>query len=101
MKLDGDTARGVFEMLNDRGVVSHGLDGIARAANPLNTHCIPSEAIRQRDLATQVSKTRDQVKNIWERFNQDVDTDTAFETTDDVELTETDQSEQTGFTPKT
>lgn len=58
MKLDSRTAKGVFDLLHDRGVIAHGLDGIARAVTPLNTHCVPSEAIRARDLAQQVNETQ-------------------------------------------
>jgi hypothetical protein len=51
MKLDSKTAESLFNLLKERSVIAPGIDGIARAINPLNTHCVPNEAIRARDLA--------------------------------------------------
>lgn len=51
MKLDSQTAQGVFDLLKDRSVISKGIDGFTRAMNPLNTHCVPNEALRARDFA--------------------------------------------------
>ena len=67
MKLDGDTARGVYDMLADRRVIARGADGIARAINPLNTHCVPNEAVRARDLA---QMTSDLTKELRARVNK-------------------------------
>lgn len=55
MKLEPDAAQGVFDLLRARGVIGNGADGIARAVNPLNTHCVPNEALRARDLAKMTS----------------------------------------------
>ena len=70
MRVDGETARGLFKLLQDRGVLQNGLDGVARAANPLNTHCVPNEAIRARNLAQQVAQTREKVRNIWNKVQE-------------------------------
>lgn len=51
MKLDADTAEGVYRMLKERSVIEAGADGITRALNPLNSNCIPNEARKARDFA--------------------------------------------------
>lgn len=67
MRVDSETAHGLFSMLQEHRVVSTGLDGIARAVNPLNTHCVPNEAIRARDLAQSVLDVKDQLRELVER----------------------------------
>ena len=51
MKLDQNTAQGVYAMLKDRAVIERGADGITRALNPLNTNCVPNEARKAREFA--------------------------------------------------
>ena len=51
MKLDETTAKGVYTMLKDRNVIASGIDGVTRALNPLNTQCVPNEALKARDFA--------------------------------------------------
>ena len=51
MKLDQDTAKGVYAMLKDKNVIASGIDGVTRALNPLNTQCVPNEALKARDFA--------------------------------------------------
>ena len=51
MKLDEQTAKGVYAMLKDKNVIASGIDGVARALNPLNTQCVPNEALKARDFA--------------------------------------------------
>lgn len=67
MKLEPETAKGVFNLLRERGVIAHGTDGIVRAINPLNTHCVPNEAVRARDLA---KITSDLTKNLRARLQR-------------------------------
>ena len=67
MKLDQDTARGVYRMLRSENVIAKGADGIARAVNPLNTHCVPNEAVRARDLA---KITSDLTRDLRARMNK-------------------------------
>lgn len=69
MQLDTDTAQGVFDLLRKRGVIARGTDGLARAVNPLNTHCIPNEALRARDLA---QITSDLTQNLRKRLEKRV-----------------------------
>lgn len=83
MKLDGATAQGVFEMLQDQGVIARGLDGIARAVTPLNTHCIPTEAVRARDIAQQSTDARSRLKKVWDHLAND---DTPIENEDQEAL---------------
>lgn len=64
MKLDQQTAQGVFDMLKDRSVIARGMDGITRAMNPLNTHCVPNEAIRARGFAQMSSDVRTRLKEL-------------------------------------
>jgi hypothetical protein len=74
MKLDQDTAKGVYTMLKDKNVIAGGLDGIARAINPLNTHCVPNEALRARDFAKVASdvstRLRDMAKKRVEQMTE-------------------------------
>ncbi len=58
MKLDTDTAAHLFDLLQERGIVARGVDGIARAATPLNSHCITTEAVRARNLAHKVARAK-------------------------------------------
>jgi hypothetical protein len=67
MKLDADTAQGVYTMLKERSVIEAGTDGISRALNPLNTNCVPNEARKARDLA-QVSS--DVLKRLKQQVQQ-------------------------------
>ena len=67
MKLDTDTAQGVYRMLKDRSVIANGADGIARALNPLNTHCVPNEAVRARDLAKVTSDLTKRLRDMAKR----------------------------------
>ncbi|MDG1470754.1 MAG: hypothetical protein P8Q26_04235 [Ascidiaceihabitans sp.] len=67
MKLDGDTARGGFNLLQDKGVIGNGIDGITRAINPLNTHCVPNEAVRATDLAKMASDIAKRVRDMAKR----------------------------------
>ena len=90
MKLDTDTAKGVFNLLQDKGVIGNGIDGITRAMNPLNTHCVPNEAVRARDMAQMSSdiarKLREMAKRRLEKM-QDAQPD------DEPEAPEPDISE--------
>ena len=71
MKLDQDTAKGVYTMLKDKNVIAGGLDGIARAINPLNTHCVPNEALRARDFAKVASDVSTRLRKMAkERLEQ-------------------------------
>lgn len=84
MRVDGETARCLFQLLQDRGVLQNGLDGVARAANPLNTHCVPNEAIRARDLAQQVAQTREKVRDIWNKVQEHTaEPETTLDATED------------------
>ncbi len=67
MKLDSQTAQGVFDLLKDRSVIGKGLDGITRAMNPLNTHCVPNEAIRARDFAQMSSDVGKRLQEMTKR----------------------------------
>ena len=67
MKLDSQTAQGVFDLLKDRSVIGKGLDGITRAMNPLNTHCVPNEAIRARDFAQMSSDVGKRLQEMAKR----------------------------------
>ncbi len=89
MKLDETTAKGVYAMLKDRNVIASGMDGVTRALNPLNTHCVPNEALKARDVAqisSDVSKRlRKMVRKRVEEFN-------AEHQNDENNLTEEDES---------
>jgi hypothetical protein len=67
MKLDGETANGLFNLLKDKNVIGHGVDGIARAINPLNTHCVPNEAVKARDLAKMTTDIAKRVREMAKR----------------------------------
>jgi hypothetical protein len=72
MQLDSQTAQGVFDLLKDRSVISKGLDGIMRAMNPLNTHCVPNEAIRARGFAQMSSDMGTRLKEMAKKRLNDV-----------------------------
>lgn len=67
MQVDADTAQGLYSMLQEQNVIAPGLDGIARATNPLNTNCVPNEAIRARDLARSAIKVKGQLRDLVDR----------------------------------
>ena len=74
MKLDSSTAQKVFEMLGNKGVISTGIDGVARAINPLDTHCIPTEAIRHRSLAAKIENASKSVQRIRDQLQSNAPT---------------------------
>jgi hypothetical protein len=78
MKLDAETAQGVFRLLQNQNVIAKGFDGVARAVSPLNTHCIPNEAVRARTLmqGTVDLKKRLQkfAKRKWDEMDDPKDT---------------------------
>ncbi|MFK7838241.1 MAG: hypothetical protein AB8B60_18685 [Sulfitobacter sp.] len=75
MKLDSQTAQGLFDMLKDRSVIAKGADGVTRAMNPLNTHCVPNEAIRARDYAKLSSEMGQRLRNMAKKHLQTADED--------------------------
>ena len=72
MKLDQTTAKGVYTMLKDRNVIASGLDGISRAINPLNTHCVPNEALKARDFAKITSDVSTRLREMAKKRMQEL-----------------------------
>lgn len=67
MRLDNETAQGVYTMLKERSVITSGSDGITRALNPLNTNCVPNEARKARDFARMSSELRKKLRKLRAR----------------------------------
>lgn len=64
MQLDTQTATNIYQALQNQNIVATGLDGIARAASPLNTHCVTNEATAARRLL----ESSFDLKNRLQRF---------------------------------
>jgi hypothetical protein len=94
MKLDGETANGVFNLLKEKNVIGSGVDGITRAINPLNTHCVPNEAVRARDMAKMTSdiakRVREMAKKRLEKIEEELAEDSNEPDTNEIEALETD-----------
>lgn len=67
MRLDDETANGLFRLLKDRQVVAPSLDGITRAVNPLNGNCVPTEALRSREFAQAAVDLKSKLRDIAKR----------------------------------
>lgn len=98
MKLDPQTAQGVFDLLKERSVISKGIDGITHAMNPLNTHCVPNEAIRARGFAQMSSDMGSRLKEMAKRHISD-DAEQAEHTKQGVETEG--NSDETGSNTET
>ena len=95
MKLDDQTAKGVYTMLKDRNVIANGIDGITRALNPLNTHCVPNEALKARDFAKISSDVSKRLREMAKKRIEDLSEpqlDAGSEAAEDHAQTPTEQA---------
>jgi len=74
MRLDMGTAQSLQSMLFEKGVITHA-NGLAMATNPMNTNCIPVEALKPTNLAQSVLDVREEVSNLADRAKDFVQND--------------------------
>ena len=70
MRLDGDTANGLYRLLIDRQVITPGAQGVAHAINPLNRHCVTNEVRHARSLIDKVKGLKDRFQRMSEHRNR-------------------------------
>lgn len=72
LRLDNSTAHSLQSMLFEKGVVTHA-NGLAMATNPLNTNCIPIEALKPKNLARSVVDARAKSSRLREKATDILD----------------------------
>jgi len=65
MRIEIDSARLLHKQLFDSGVITHS-NGLAMATKPLNTHCIPNEALKPTNLAQKAYDLKQKAKRLRE-----------------------------------
>lgn len=64
MKLTPDAARNVQAVLLRNGVITPPVAGVSMATNPMNTNCVPKEALKPTNIAKSVTETRNRLREI-------------------------------------
>ncbi|MEP3785399.1 hypothetical protein [Ascidiaceihabitans sp.] len=86
MQLDTQTATNIYQALQNQNIVTSGLDGIARATNPLNSHCITNEATAARRLLESSFDLKNRLqrfaKRKWDEIEAETDEGTPPEQVD-------------------
>ncbi|MGB0800045.1 MAG: hypothetical protein ACPGRD_12080, partial [Planktomarina sp.] len=68
LRVDASLAAELNSMLLNRGVITAAAaNGTSMAVNPMNTNCVPTEALKPTNLTQSVSKVREQLQNIWDK----------------------------------
>ena len=96
LKVSPEMAREVVSLLLQRGVITPPVAGVSMATNPMNTNCVPKEALKPSNLNTAVNEVRERVQKILKARKEaslsedDVpasgDIDSAVEGGDDVQI---------------
>ena len=70
LKVSPEMAREVQHLLLQRGVITPPVAGVSMATNPMNTNCIPNEALKPTNIAQKAADVRAKVKELMEKHAQ-------------------------------
>ena len=70
MKLTPDMAKSVQSLLLERGVITPPIAGVSMATNPMNTNCVPIEALKPTNLGQATLDIRAKVQKIKEKYDK-------------------------------
>lgn len=59
LKVDASIANDLQHMLLNRGVITQAVNGVSMAVKPLNTNCIPKQALKPTNIKALAEKTQD------------------------------------------
>ncbi len=62
LKIDGTVANELQRMLLDKGVITNAVNGISMATKPLNTNCVPKQALKPTNINQSIRKAVDVVE---------------------------------------
>ena len=67
LKVSPEMATKVQALLLERGVITPPVAGVSMAINPMNTNCIPNEALKPTNVVQKAADVRARVKDLMER----------------------------------
>ncbi len=98
-RIDRNVAAEVQSLLAQRGVITAAnLDGVSMAVNPMNTHCIPREAMKATNFQSTANTTLSRLKNQFQRTIDQIATDTSESDDTDETLPETSETDSVAQT---
>ena len=68
LRVDATTARDIHALLLQKGVITPPVSGVSMATNPLNTNCIPNEAIKPTNIRQSAAEVRARVTQLKEKW---------------------------------
>ena len=69
LQVDASIAAELNAMLSDRGVITAaGSNGMSMAVNPMNTNCLPTEALKPTNMVQSVADVREKLAKLKESY---------------------------------